>query len=150
MAGNAVPQFTQVGNVGSALVNAANTNSDGTGNITTGPTMYIVFTAGANGSYADFARIMVVASAAATAGAATVIRFYYSTITSGATTSANTFLIAEVAVPAITADQTTTATNWIDVPLGFRLPANAVILASTHIVNNTNTGNRVVVFGGDY
>lgn len=150
MAGNAVPQFTRQGNIGSALVNAANTNSDGTGNITT-PTMYVVFTADAtNGSYVEFARVNVVASVAATAGAATVIRLYYSTIGSGATTNANTFLIAELAIPAITADQTVTATNWFDIPLGFRIPAGSFILASTHIAAAANTGNRISVYGGDY
>lgn len=150
MSGNQQPQFTKQGNIGSALVDAANTNNDGTGNITT-PTMYICFTADAtNGSYVEFARVMVVASAAATAGAATVIRLYYSTITSGATSNANTFLIAELAIPSITADQTTTATNWFDIALGFRLPAGSVLLASTHMAANANTHNRVTVFGGDY
>jgi len=150
MGGNVQPQFTRQGNIGSALVDAANTNSDGTGNITT-PTMYICFTADAtNGSYAEFARVIVVASAAATLGAATVIRIYYSTIGSGATSNANTFLLAEIAVPAITADQTTTATNWFDAPLGFRLPAGSFLLASTHVAANASTHNRVTVIGGDY
>jgi len=150
MPGNAVPQFTRQGNIGSALVNAANTNSDGTGNIGT-PTMYVVLTADAtNGSYVEFARINVVASAAATAGAATVIRLYVSSVGSGATTSANTFLVAEVAIPSITADQSTTATNWFDVPLGFRLPAGWFLLASTHVAAAANTGNRVTAYAGDY
>ena len=149
MSGNAQPQFTANGNIGSALVNAANTASDGTGNIST-PTMYVAFTAGANGSYVEFARVMVVASVAATAGAATVIRLYVSSITTGATSSANTFLIYELALPSITADQTTTATNYYDIPLGFRLPASWTILASTHIVANASTDNRVTVMGGDY
>ena len=42
MGGNAQPQFTRQGNVGSAEMTAANTNSDGTGNIGT-PTMYVLF-----------------------------------------------------------------------------------------------------------
>jgi hypothetical protein len=150
MAGNATPQFTRQANIGSALVNAANTASDGTGNITT-PTMYVAFTADAtNGSYVESARVMVVASAASTAGAATVIRIYISSVTTGATSSANTWLIYELALPAITADQATTATNFYDIPLGFRIPAGYTILASTHNAANANTDNRVTVFGGDY
>jgi len=150
MPGNATPQFTKDGIIGSALVNAANTNSDGTGNITT-PTMYVVATADAtNGSYIDFVRIMIVATTAASANAPTVLRLYASSIGAGATTSANTFLIHEEAIPSVTADQTTTATNKFDVPLGIRLPAGWFLLASTHVAAAANTGNRVSAFGGNY
>ena len=150
MPANATPRFTRQANISAALVDAANTNSDGTGNITT-PTMYVVFTPDpTNGSFLEFVRVMVVASAPATAGAATVIRLYLSSISSGATTSANTHLIYELALPAITADQTTTATNFYDIPMGFAIPAAMYLLASTHIVANANTHNLVTAFGGDY
>lgn len=150
MSGNAQPQFTRQGNIGSALVTAANTNSDGTGNITT-PTMYIALTADAtNGSYVEFVRFMAVASVAASNTAATVMRVYVSSITSGATSSANTWLIGEIALPIISADQTVTATNWYDMPLGFRLPAGYTLLVSSHIAQPANTGIRATAFGGDY
>ena len=150
MPGNATPRFTKQANVGSVQVDAANTNSDGTGNITT-PTMYIVFTADAtNGSYLDFIRVMLSASAASTLGAATTVRFYISSISSGATTNANTFLIDELALPAITADVSGTATNYFDVPMGIQVPAGKLVLASTHVVSNANTHVTVTAFGGDY
>ena len=76
-----------------ALVTAANTNSDGTGNITT-PTMYIALTADAtNRSSLEFVRFMAVASVAASNTNRPVMRVYVSSITSGATSSANTWLI---------------------------------------------------------
>jgi len=150
MSGNATPMFTRQANIGAANVTAANTTSDGSGG-TIGTNIYSVLAADlTNGSYVEFVRIMVVASAAATATVATVIRIYVSSQQSGATTTANTHLIAEIAIPASTADQTTTANNWYDVPLGFRLPAGWALLASTHIVANANTAWRVTAIGGDY
>jgi hypothetical protein len=150
MPGNAVPQFTRIGNIASALLTAALTTSDGSGG-TIGTNISVVFTADAtNGSYVESVRIAIVASAASTAAAGTTIRIYVSSIASGSTTTANTFLITEVAVPAVTADQATTATNVFDVALGFRLPAGYTILASTHVAANANTGYRVTSFGGDY
>jgi hypothetical protein len=148
--GNAVPQFTRVGNISSALLTAALTTSDGSGG-TIATNIYVVFTADSvNGSYVEAVRIVPVASAAGTATSATVIRIYVSTITSGATATTNTFLVAEVAIPALTADQTTVGINVFDVPLGFRLPASYTILASSHIAAAANTGYRAVAFGGDY
>jgi hypothetical protein len=148
MAGNTQPQFTAVGNIGSCEVTAANTNSDGTGNIGT-PTIYVAFTAGANGSYVEFIRFMAVSTSAASSSTATVMRVYISSVSSGATSSANTYLIAEIALPVITADQTTIATNWYDAPLGFRLPATWTILVSSHVAQSTGA-IRATVIGGDY
>jgi hypothetical protein len=149
MSGNAQPQFTKQGNIGATDVTTARTLSDGTGTI--GTNLWLAFTADAtNGSYVEFARIMGVGSVAATATVATVIRLYVSSLASGATATTNTHLIAEVALPIITTDQTVTATNAFDVALGFRLPAGWTILASTHIVNAASTTWRVIVFGGDY
>lgn len=149
MGGNTQAQFTRQANLGSGILTTANTKSDGAGTIATD--IIKCFTADAtNGSYVEFVRIMPVSSVAATATAATVVRIFWSSLTSGTTSSANTSCIAEVAIPAVTADQTTTAINPYDVPLGFRLPASYTILATTHIVNTTNTSWKVSVFGGDY
>lgn len=129
---------------------AANTNSDGTGNIGT-PTMYVLFTADAtNGSYVEFVRFMVVGNSAGASSAATVARVYASSITSGATSSANTYLVGEVAIPAATSDSATAAGNWFDFPLGFRLPAGWTILGSLGTAASANVGIRGTVFGGDY
>jgi hypothetical protein len=151
MAGNAQPQFTAVGDIQSVLFGGtALTTSDGSSG-TIGTSMQIAFTSSStNGSYVEAIRILAVASTAATATAATVVRIYISSISTGSTSTSNTWLIAELALPAITADQTTTATNWYDVPLGFRLPASYTILVSSHIVNNANTNLRALVIGGDY
>src|SRR6266566_1177651 len=99
---NTSPVFTLVPNVGLAAPSAANTKSDGAG--TVGTDIFKAFTAGANGSFVTRVRINPVASAAGTATTATVGRVFYSTVTSGATTNANTFLLGEVTLPSVTAD----------------------------------------------
>lgn len=82
------PSFANTPNVGLAQVSAANTNRDGTGTIVT------VLTGGANGTIIDFVR--VVATGTTTAG---VIRlFLYD--------GANTRLLEEIIVPAITPSTT--------------------------------------------
>lgn len=151
MSGNQNPQFTAVGDIQSCLFGGtALTTSDGSGG-TIGTSMEIAFLSSTtNGSYVEAIRLLAVASAAATATNATVARVYVSSISSGSTSTANTWLIIEAALPSITADQTTTATNWYDFPLGFRMPASYTILVSSHIVNVANTNLRAVVFGGDY
>lgn len=147
---NTAPGFTKSPiAINACRLTAANTNSDGTGNITT-PTMFLVATAGANGSYLDFLRQMATASAAGTATTATVHRFYLSTISSGATTNANTFLFKEYAVPSVSADSASLAQNEIDVPCGFWVPANMTILASTHSAPAANTAWIILPFGGDF
>jgi hypothetical protein len=147
---NVQPQFTQQGDVQSVLFGGtALTTSDGSsGSI--GTSMQLLYSPGTNGSYIEAVRIMAVASVAATATAATVVRLYVSTVNSGSTATTTAWLIAELALPAITADQTTTATNWYDIPLGFRLPSTNYLLVSSHIVNNANTNLRAIAFGADY
>lgn len=149
MPANTNPIFTVTPNIGGSIIGAnANTKSDGAG--TVGTDMMKVFTSGTNGSYVSRIRFNPYATAAATATAATVLRIYYSTVGSSTTTSADTRLIHEIAAAAQTADQTTTATFYIEVPLGFAMPASSFLHVSSHVVNNANTGWQAVCFGGDY
>lgn len=149
MAANTSPIFPLTPNVSWVAVGgAANTNSDGTGTI--GTNIYKAFTAGANGSYIYRVRLSPVATTAATATAATVLRLYISSITSGSTTQTNTMLFAEVAAAAQTADQTTIATNYLEVVCNFIIPASYTVLISSHIVNNASTSWTGAVWGGDY
>ena len=126
----------------------ANTKSDGTGTI--GTDILLAFTAGSSGSWIDRIRINPVGSTAATATTATVARVYTSTVTSGATTNANTNLWQEKACPAQTTDQTTTATVPVDFDAGFRLEANATILFSMHHAAAANTSWDITVIASDY
>lgn len=127
----------------------ANTKSDGTGTI--GTDMLLLFTADATyGSMLYKALIQPAASVAATATTATVIRFYLSTVTSGATTNLNTTNIGEIALPAQTANQTTTATVSITMPFGFALEAGQTVLFSMHHAAAASTSYEVTMLAGDY
>jgi D-3-phosphoglycerate dehydrogenase len=48
------------------------------------------------------------------------------------------------------ADQTTTATSPVEIPLGFALPAGYTILVSMHHAAAANTSWSFTVIGGDY
>lgn len=133
---------------------AALTTSDGSGG-TVGTNIFLLYTPGANDSYVEACRIVGVASAASTATAATSCRIYRSTVNTGSTTTANTHLIWEGALPSVTADSATAAVNWTDVPLGFRLAgSNATtpeyLLISVGTVNAASTSQDATVFGANY
>lgn len=148
MAGNAIPQFTKNGILGSVLVTAANTSSAGGGTIATD--IFRAFTADAtNGSFIDYVRCIPVATTSTTT-TATVGRIYASSVTSGATTSANTLLLAEVSLPASAAANSSSAVNYIDIPLNFRLPAGWTILVTNQVAPAANSNWRFIVVGGDY
>ncbi len=148
MPANTSPQFTTNGNIGSTTVTAANTKSDGAGTIATD--IFLAFTAGANGAFVESVRWIPTGTTAATATTATVARIFASSQAAGATTSANTFLLAEVNLPSQSADSSTTAVSPIDIPLNQRLPASWTILVTNHAAPAANSANRAVVFGGDY
>lgn len=148
MAGNTNPQFPKNGAPQSVLITAANTSSQGGGTIATD--IFKAFQADAtNGSWVDTLRLFPTATTP-TAMTATVARIFISTQQSGATTSANTYLWDEVTLPAVNADNASTAAYAIDVPLGFRLGANQSILVTNHAAPAANTAWRATVIGGDF
>lgn len=148
MAANSNPKFTKNGRVSSVLVTALNASSQGGG--TVGTDIFLAFTADAtNGSFVERVRLIPTATTPTTT-TATVARVFVSTIASGATTSANTYLVAEITLPAIAADNASTAVIPFDISLGFALPANGTILVTNHAAPAANTAWRAVVIGGDY
>lgn len=149
MAANNDPIYSRVGKLGHVAVTAANTSSQGGG--TVGTDIFLAFTADAtNGSFVRDIRLSATASAAATATTATVARIFISTVTSGSTTSSNTHLFAEVALASQTADQTTSATYPVVVPMNIALPPGYAILVTNHAAPAANTQWKVVTTGGDY
>ena len=149
MGGNAIPQFTKNGVVGTVVVTAANTKSDGTGTI--GTDLFLALTADTtNGTYVERVDFIPGASVAATTTTATVGRVYLCSVTSGTPTVAQSRLLGEVALPAQSAANSTTAVQPASVMLGFRIPAGWAILVSTHAAPAANTHQRANVIGGDY
>lgn len=153
MPANTAPLFSLTPNVGSVTIPTTNAQvkSNGVSAGTSADVMYKVFTAGANGSYLDRIRFHSVASAAATTGVATTLRVYKSTVSSpGATTAADTFLIGEISVPAISSSNSTNATNYYDVILEMVLPTGIYIHVSQHVAQTTNQNWIAHAFAGDY
>jgi hypothetical protein len=150
MPANTNPIFTLTPNVGMVTITqaAANVKSDGVGTVATD--MFKVFTAGANGSFIDRVRFFSVASAANTTGVATTLRVFISTVASGGTTAADTFLIAELSVPAIASDHATNATAPYEILLGFAIPTGMYIHVAQHVAQTANQNWIAVAIGGDY
>lgn len=148
MPANTTPIYTLTPITPSVQLTAANTRSDGNGTI--GTDIFRLMTAGSNGSFLSSIRFMPWATVAGTATTGTVIRVYLSSQTSGATTSANTFLIGEYSAAAQTADSATVGVYPIDAQINRALSAGEAVLISIHAAPAANTGWAATGFGGDY
>lgn len=150
MPANTAPIFTNVPVIGAGTwlpTNTANTRSDGVGTI--GTDMVKLFTAGTNGSFVNRIRLTP-SGASATATTLTAARFYISTVTSGATTAANTWLFSELTLVAQSVAQTSAAAASLDVPCGFYIPNGYFIHMSMQAAAAVSTQWTAIVFGGNY
>jgi len=152
MAANTSPIYGLTPNIGKTTFgSAALTKSDGSsGVVGIGTDIWIAFTAGAFGSFVEKIRLIPVATTAATATTPTVHRVYVSTVTSGVTANTNTTLIAEISAAAQTADHSTAAIFFLEIPLNIKVPAGWTILVSTHVVNANNTNWEATCYGMDF
>jgi hypothetical protein len=149
VASNTQPIYTVTPLSRGVQLTAANTRSDGNGTI--GTDMFVVFLSDAtNASYLSSIKFMPWATVAGTATTGTVIRVYISTQTSGATTSANTFLIAELSAAAQTADSATVAVYPLELQVNRAITAGYAVLASIHAAPAANTGWAATSYGGNY
>lgn len=147
MPANVAPIFGKTPKFGSVLITAANTSSQGGG--TVGTDIFLAFTAGANGAYVNRLRLIPTATTPTTT-TATVARVFVSSITSGSTTSADTFLIAEQTLAAIAADNASVGVSPYDIVIEAPIPANYTILVTNHASPAANTAWRADVFALDY
>lgn len=151
MAANFQPVFVLTPNIGKTTFGStALTKSDGSAVTGIGTDIFLLFSAGANGSFVERVRISPVAIVAATATTATVHRLYISTVNTGNPTNVNTALIQEIGAAAQTADHSTNATFFFDVPLNIKMPSGTYLLVSTHVVNAANTNWEAVCFAMDF
>ncbi len=155
---NTAPLFTLTPNIGSVKIatTSAVVSSDGSSAATGIILMYSCFASGANGSFLQRVRFNTVASAAAVNSVATTLRVFLSTVSTavgsaaGATTAANTILLAEISVPIIATSNSTTATNYYEVPLNMAIPTGYWILVAQHLAQTTNQSWQATAFGGNY
>lgn len=153
MSANTSPIFPNTPNVGSVLIPTANAvvKSDGSSAGSGADLMYLLFTAGAFGSFLDIIRFWPVASAANITSVATTLRAFISSVASpGATTSGNTDLIAEVSAPAIAAAHSTQAAVYFDAIIRKSIPTGKYIHVCQHVAQTTNQQWKATAFGGDY
>lgn len=149
MPANTAPIFSLTPNIGGGAATAANTVGDGGGTI--GTDIFKIFTAGANGAWLNRIRFQAVSSVAATATTATVARVFISSVTSGATTNANTFCVLEVTLATVTADHSTAATDFVERQLNMAIPAGYTVLITNHAAPAANTRWLTTLPGsGDY
>lgn len=150
MAQNTSPIFSLVPVVGFGTItgNVGLTRSDGVGTI--GTDIFKIFTADAtDGSFVSKIRINPAATTSTTM-TASVLRFYISTITSGATTAADTVLYQELTVAALAAAHTSSGVNFYEVSFNFPLAPGQTILVSIDDNLAANTRWQFLIFGGDY
>ena len=139
MPANTAPIFTLTPDIQWAdAMTVANTTKD----LTSG-TIYLAFTAGANGSYVQRIRFRTLG----TNLAATVGRIWINN--GGATgTGANNTLWDEISLPTTTIIETAAQANY-ELPLNFALPATYRIYVTLGTAPNA-AGWDATVIGGDY
>jgi hypothetical protein len=142
------PLFTQTPNVSGVAVTAANTQSGGVGTIATD--IFLAWTAGASGAFIEKIRWVLTGTTANTTSTATVGRVFLSTQASGATTAANTSMVFEITLASQTADSSTNAAFFLDIPMNIAVPANMTVLVTNHAAPAANSAWKAVVFGGNY
>ena len=149
MPANTSPIYGLTPNVGSVSITqtAALARSDGVA--TVGTNIFVAFTAGANGSFIQKVRFLSVATTPTT-GVATVLRVYLSTVNTGSTTAANTFLLGELSVPAVPSANATNATSYYELPLNMAISSGDYILVSQHTAQTANQNWIALVMGSDY
>lgn len=150
MPANTSPIWTLTPNVSHAdiLTTAVNVNTTAPG--TVGTNCFVAFTSGVNGSYVQKFRFSFVSTTSVISSVATTLQVYSSTVNTGATTTANTDLLAIVQAAAQTVSAVTTAPYQIEIPFSFAIPANRFLLVAQSVAQNTNSNWQGLAIGGDY
>ena len=150
MPANTSPIWTLTPNVSHAdiLTTAVNVNTTAPG--TVGTNCFVAFTSGVNGSYVQKFRFSFVSTTSVISSVATTLQVYTSTVNTGATTTANTDLLAIVQAAAQTVSAVTTAPYQIEIPFNFAIPANRFLLVAQSVAQNTNSNWQGLAIGGDY
>lgn len=139
MAANTTPIFVLTPNCATNVIAAANTARDGSGALVT------LFTAGSNGSRLDFVTFNS-AQATAAASSAMVGRVF---ITDNA--GANPRLLAEVALPTITASNTVVGqTQTVSFNNGLIMSSGQIVKCTISIYAGVQDQFQVIGRGGDY
>lgn len=151
MAANTTPIFGLTGVLGTTRITAQQANagrSDGGG--TVGTDVFKAATGGTNGTFVKEIRVKAAATAAATNTTATSIRVYASTVGSGATTSADTKLIGEFAIPVVSAANISAPSPDFCFPVNFVVPSGSFLHVGSGAALAANTEFHATAIGMDY
>jgi hypothetical protein len=150
MAANTSPIWTLTPNVSGVDIATSTANVNTTAPGTIGTNCFLAFTSGADGSYLQKIRFSFVSTTGVISSVNTALQVYISTINAGATTSANTDLIAHVQASAQSISFVTNAPYSIEIPFNYAIPANRYILVTQSVAQNTNANWQALVIGGNY
>ena len=150
MAANTSPIWTLTPNVGFADITTTVANVNTTAPGTIGTNCFLAFTSGVDGSYLQKIRFSFISTTSVISSVATTLQVYLSTINTGATSSANTDLIAQVQAATQTVSVVTTAPYVIEFPFNYAIPANRYLLVTQSVAQNTNANWQAMVIGGNY
>lgn len=150
---NSTPIFVLTPSFSKTVINAANVTTNGTGII--GFNIFLAFSSGANGSRVDSITFTNESSSGTNTSSATRISCYFSTVSSGTTTSADTFIFAEAPMPSSTARSSTTigATYTFSFPGGILVPSGTNILVTSSVYSTLAPlvdNISVLTKGGNY
>lgn len=149
MPGNTDPLFTKTTKFNGVLINTGNASNQGGGTI--GTDIFLLGTVDAtNGGLIRRVRFFPTASVAGTATTATVGRVFISSVSGGATTSANTHCVDERVLPSVSASNATTASYFQEFWLPEGLSPGQSILATCHATPAANTAWRAMIWFGDF
>lgn len=141
------PNVPATARVSSVRITSGNTSSQGGGTI--GTDIFLVGSIGASGSFIDRVRFAPTATTTTTT-TATVARIFYSSVSSGATTNANTFLLGECVLPSLSAGSSSASNIMLDFPLNINLDTGFHVLVTNHATPAANTAWVATLIGADY
>jgi hypothetical protein len=150
MTANTSPIWTHTPNIGTADIATATANVNTTAPGTIGTNCFLLFSSDIDGSYLQKIRFSFISTTGIISSVATTLQVYLSTINTGATSTTNTDLIANVQAAAQTITTTTTAPYQIEIPFNFAIPANRYILISQSVAQNANSNWQGLAIGGNY
>lgn len=128
---------------------AISVNSQAPGTI--GTNCFLVGTvSGADGGYLQKIRFTFTSTTGTVSVVATNINIFLSTISSGATSSADTYLYATLQVPAQTISAVTTAPIMYEVPISIPVQTSRHVLVAQTVAANTNSAWVAHLIRGDY
>lgn len=153
MPANTNPIFVLTSNIGKTLINAANTATDGSGTI--GTNIFLLLTAGSNGSRIDSITFTNAAASGVNTSSNTRVACYISTQSSGATNNTNTFIFTEGLIPSDVARSATNTGSTITFNFagGLLIPSGTNILVTSSVysvVAPLSDIYSVVARGGNY